>query len=80
MYNILSIGRASVFVMPCSSDKLQSFYYNIQSTLNTNCPLVLAACHKLGQGNLVHSLHELSKSAGESAMSHDDDHSAHQYL
>jgi hypothetical protein len=29
----------------------------------TNCPLVLAACHKLGQGDRVHSLHELSKSA-----------------
>jgi len=27
-----------------------------------NCPLVLVACHKLGQGNRVHSLHELNKS------------------
>jgi hypothetical protein len=32
----------------------------------TNCPLVLAACHKLGQGDRVHSLHELSKSASVS--------------
>jgi hypothetical protein len=31
--------------------------------MEDNCPLVLAACHKLGQGNHVHSLHELSKSA-----------------
>jgi hypothetical protein len=29
----------------------------------TNCPLVLAACHKLGQGDCVHNLHELNKSA-----------------
>jgi hypothetical protein len=29
----------------------------------TNCPLVLAACNKLGQGDRVHSLHELSKNA-----------------
>jgi hypothetical protein len=28
----------------------------------TNCPLVLAACHKLGQGDRVRSLHELNKS------------------
>ncbi len=28
----------------------------------TNCLLVLAACHKLGQGDRVHSLHEPSKS------------------
>jgi hypothetical protein len=28
----------------------------------TDCPLVLAACHKLGQGNRVCNLHELSKS------------------
>jgi hypothetical protein len=28
----------------------------------TDCPLVLVACHKLGQGNCVHSLHEPSKS------------------
>jgi len=27
-----------------------------------DCPLVLAACHKLGQGNHVRSLHELNKS------------------
>ncbi len=29
----------------------------------TYCPLVLAACHKLGQGHRVCSLHELNKSA-----------------
>jgi hypothetical protein len=29
----------------------------------TDCPMVLAACHKLGQGDRVRSLHELSKSA-----------------
>ncbi len=29
----------------------------------TDYPLLLAACHKLGQGDRVHSLHELSKSA-----------------
>ncbi len=29
----------------------------------TNCPLVLAACHKLGQGDCVCSLHELNKNA-----------------
>jgi hypothetical protein len=28
-----------------------------------DCPLVLAACHKLGQGDRVRSLHEFSKSA-----------------
>jgi len=28
-----------------------------------DCPLVLAACHKLGNGDRVHSLHELSKSS-----------------
>jgi hypothetical protein len=27
----------------------------------TDCPLVLVACHKLGQGDRVHSLHELNK-------------------
>jgi hypothetical protein len=30
---------------------------------NTNCLLVLAACHKLGQCDCVCSLHELNKSA-----------------
>ncbi len=29
----------------------------------TDCPLVLAACHKFGQGDHVRSLHEFSKSA-----------------
>ncbi len=29
----------------------------------TNCPLILVACHKLGQGDHVRSLHELNKSA-----------------
>jgi hypothetical protein len=29
----------------------------------TNCPVVLATCHKLGQGDRVCSLHELSKNA-----------------
>jgi hypothetical protein len=29
----------------------------------TDYPLVLATCHKLGQGDCVCSLHELSKSA-----------------
>ncbi len=29
----------------------------------TDCPLVLVACHKLGQGDCVRSLHEPSKSA-----------------
>jgi hypothetical protein len=29
----------------------------------TNCPLVLVACHKLGQGDRVRNLHELSKNA-----------------
>jgi hypothetical protein len=28
----------------------------------TNCPLVLAACHKLSQGDRVRSLHEFNKS------------------
>jgi hypothetical protein len=28
----------------------------------TNYPLVLAACHKFGQGDCVRSLHELNKS------------------
>jgi hypothetical protein len=32
----------------------------------TDCPLVLTACHKLGQGDCVRSLHELSKSANVS--------------
>jgi hypothetical protein len=29
----------------------------------TDCPLVLAACQKFVQGDHVHSLHELNKSA-----------------
>jgi len=29
----------------------------------TDCPLVLAACHKLGQGDHVRSLHDFNKSA-----------------
>jgi hypothetical protein len=29
----------------------------------TNCPLVLAPCHKFGQGDRVRSLHEFNKSA-----------------
>ncbi len=29
----------------------------------TDCPLVLAACHKLGQGDRARNLHELNKSA-----------------
>jgi hypothetical protein len=35
----------------------------------TNCPLVLVACHKLGQGDRVYNLHEINKSAsvGEGA-------------
>ncbi len=28
----------------------------------TDCPLVLVACHKFGQGNRVRNLHEFSKS------------------
>jgi hypothetical protein len=32
----------------------------------TNYPLVQVACHKLGQGDRVRSLHELSKSANVS--------------
>jgi hypothetical protein len=27
-----------------------------------DCPLILVACHKLGQGDCVRSLHALSKS------------------
>jgi hypothetical protein len=27
------------------------------------CPLVLATCHKLGQGDCVRNMHELSKNA-----------------
>jgi hypothetical protein len=34
----------------------------------TDCPLVLAAFHKLSQGDCVHSLHELSKSANVKEM------------
>jgi hypothetical protein len=30
--------------------------------MRTNCPLVLVACHKLGHGNHVRSLHEANKS------------------
>jgi hypothetical protein len=29
----------------------------------TDCPLILAACHKHDQGDRVQSLHELNKSA-----------------
>ncbi len=32
----------------------------------TDCFLVLAACHKLGQGDCVHSMHELNKSVSVS--------------
>jgi hypothetical protein len=35
----------------------------------TNYPLVQATCHKLGQGDRVRSLHELSKSANVSDVS-----------
>ncbi len=41
----------------------QRVHYTKGSTWRTNCPLVLAACHKLSQGDHVHNLHELNKSA-----------------
>ncbi len=33
---------------------------------NRPYPLVVAACHKIGQGSHVHSLHELNKSVSVS--------------
>ncbi len=41
----------------------QRVYQTKGRSWRTYCPLVLVACHKLGQGDCVRSLHEPSKSA-----------------
>jgi hypothetical protein len=41
----------------------QRVHYTKGRSWRTNCPLVLAACHKFGQGDRVRSLHEFNKSA-----------------
>jgi hypothetical protein len=57
--NILTVYCCLLFTILCPFGTKES----IRQKVDHGGPLVLATCHKLGQGNRVRSLHELSKNA-----------------
>jgi len=52
-----------LFVYNFTSIWDQKVHYTKGRSWRTDCLLVLVACHKLGQGDRVCNLHELSKNA-----------------